>query len=517
MTCGGPSAGAGALRAAAAAKGLETTTIDASAGLPHFDARPEAGYAASVASLRADCRRAGAFVFALRATPGGCPGAVLNLLQLLGGPAYDTGERAAPLAGRPVVLRVAGSPPHALLALEQLQAAVTALGGVVAGQSTAPAGEADEGDWVPGALGALQRLPGVAVMPPPVDLGLGHVHLPLPPVVVDALREEAAGISLYAPQGGLARLRAGVARRLRLEAGARDVLVTIGASGALTASLAAHLRPGDGVLVPDPGFPNYRSIVEARGLRVVPYRLEAGRAFLPDMDELAALAAQARAIIWNFPHNPTGAVAPRPLVERLVALADRHDLLILSDEVYTDMVWESQEHVSPSAAGGRARTVVMGSCSKTFAMAGHRIGWAVAPAGLLAPARRIHWAEHMSPPTLGQQAAAVAIEAIDDLLPALRRTLLASREAALGALDGSGLVDFVPRGAFYLWLDIRAARMGPADYASGLVREAAVTVMPGEAFGAAGAQRVRVSFAADPVAVASGCRRLRAFHDRHTT
>lgn len=517
VTCSGTVPGLAALGEATRATGLGTETIVASSDLPYFDARPGDGYPSRVRAVRSMFERADGFVFAVVTTASGCPGSVLNLLQLLGGPVYDTGERAQPLAGRPVLLRVAGEPRQRQLASEQLQAAVAALGGVLVAESAAEEGEEASEDWVAEALDALLNGPTVATMPPPVDLGLGHVHLPMPAVVVDTLRREAGGISLYAPQRGLGRLRSAVARRLHPTQAGRDVLVTLGASGALAASLAAHLGPGDGVLVPDPGFPNYRTIVEARGMDVLPYRLVPERGFLPDMDELASLAPDARAIVWNFPHNPTGAVAPMTLVESLVDVADEHDLLILSDEVYTDLVWDPDGSVGPAQVGGQARTIVVGSCSKTFAMAGHRIGWAVAPPALLEPVRRVHWAEHMSPPTLGQQAATAALDALDDVLPPLRRTLLASRDAALAELDGSSLVDHEPGGAFYLWLDIGESATSPADYAAGIAREYAVTVMPGEAFGDTGAHRVRVSFAAPPGAVASGCRRVRAYHERHTT
>lgn len=498
------------LREAAAAAGLSAEVVDASArSLPAFDARPADRDEPGVVALRAACRRARALAFAVPAASAGCAGSVLNLLQLAGGAAYDAPERPVPLAGRPVAIHVVGPAGPGLLALEQLEAALAALGAAVV--HAARAGTA--GERSPAAvLARLRGGPGVRMLAPPVDLGLGHVQLPVPEVVAEAVRAAAADVSLYTPPEGLPRLHAALARHLGVPR--RELVVTLGASGGLSAALGAHVPAGGGVLVCDPGFPNYRGILAARGLEAIPYRLAAGRGFLPDLDELAALAPRARAIVWNSPHNPTGAVAPPALVRELVELATAHDLLILSDEVYADLVWDG-EHRSPRDAGGAERTIAIGSFSKSFAMAGHRVGWVVAPPALADGIRRVHWAEHMSPPALGQRAAAAALAARDDLVPPLRRTLQASRAAAVRRLRPAGLLDRAPAGAFYLWLDVGATGMDGAAYAAAVAREHALQVMPGSAYGASGAGRVRVSFAAPPATVDEGCRRLAAFHLRH--
>lgn len=274
------------------------------------------------------------------AAAGSCPGALINALQLIGGPAYDHSDAPPPLTNLRVSAVIMGSPEDARAALPQIATMVRAMGGTLAATVWANG----PGVMPPDVFARRVLAPGqdnlVSAVLSPVDMSLGGVHFPAPDAARAAAAAAATAISIYGPSGGLPELRAALAHYLRtgnLPANQPErVVVTAGATAGICACLLAHLRPGDGVLLPGPGFPNYRQMAIALGLRPFTHMLLPENGYLPDLAELGRLAPAARAIIiiWNFPHNPLGSVAPPELVSQVIDLARAHDLLVISDEVY---------------------------------------------------------------------------------------------------------------------------------------------------------------------------------------
>lgn len=345
----------------------------------------------------------------------------------------------------------------------------------------------------------------------PIRLDLGVPGVSPPAAAVEAAAASLRAPAAYGPPGGLPDLRAALAAKVRTRNGipatTDRVLVTTGASMAITAVLAAHAVPDRPVLIPDPGFPSFAAAAELLRLPVTRYPADR-----PDtIAELERLAARARpsAILWNSPLNPTGAVASAGQVEAVVALAERHGVPLISDEVYEDFVFEGR-HLSPASLDSGAGVYTVFSFSKTLALAGWRGGYVVAPADGVQAVERAHWALAMGAP-LPVQAAALATlgapVAERGHLGALRRRLREQRERALAALDAAAIPVRRPQGGFFLW-----PRTEPVIDGERFARLAAercgVVVQPGAIFGPAGAGHVRLSVAGDPAELGEALGRL---------
>jgi aspartate aminotransferase/aminotransferase len=319
---------------------------------------------------------------------------------------------------------------------------------------------------------------------------------------VAVARALARGNEGYAPPGGLPRLRAACADKLRsrngIDARPAEVIITTGASLGLFCTLAACCSPGDGILVPDPGFPLYLLMAQTLRLRPLRYPLREDAAFAPDWDDLAALASDARVLIWNSPSNPLGAVAGQDRVERLCELMRHHpDLIVVSDEVYEDTCLDGS-HVSPRAAAGPLgdRVVTLFSFSKSYAMTGWRVGYLHAPEDLAGRLARIHWGVSMSTPSASQRAALGALQSGHDYLAEVRDHLRAARANALAWARRRGFHAPVPEGGFFLWPDVSSSGLDAEQFCDHAASECDVLISPGTEFSPTAACRVRLSFAA---------------------
>jgi len=350
-----------------------------------------------------------------------------------------------------------------------------------------------------------------------VDLSLGDPGYGPPEQAVAAgARAILRGVGGYAPPGGLRKLRAAAAAKLRerngIRAEADEVVVTTGASLGLFASLATLCRPGDRVLLPDPCFPLYRRMVATLRLEAVPYPLVAAE-YAPDWDALQALARGARVLLWNYPSNPLGAVARRAWLERLFAvMAGAPDLTLVSDEVYEALVFDGA-HVSPAAWAGELRDRVLSvfSFSKSHGMTGWRVGYVHAPGALARAVAMSHWGVSMSTPTTAQIAALAALGAPATYLEERRALLLANRDQAVARLRGAGVACEVPAAGFFLWGDISRFGLDAEAFAERCAAEAGTLVSPGTDFSPVARDRVRLSFALDRQRLLEGLARLHAW------
>ena len=349
---------------------------------------------------------------------------------------------------------------------------------------------------------SLVELSGIRKMfegapPDAVNLGLGEPDFDPPPVVIEAMaRAVREGQNHYGPSAGLLALREKIAERYRRKdptTSRENVIVTHGGSEGLMVTAMTLYDTDDEVLVPNPGFVLYGPHARLQGARPIPYSLTTARRFLPNLDELESLVTdRTRAIVVNSPSNPTGAVFPRSLVDRLAAFADRHDLTIVSDEVYEEIAYEG----TPTSFWGRSdRAVIVNSFSKTLAMTGWRVGFLVAPRPLAVELNKIHYHIMACPSTPVQVAVLAGLEAGDGASKAMVREFRARRSLVLEYLRGvPGLEVVPPAGAFYVFPRFSWPRTSQ-EVATNLLARGVITT-PGDAFGSLGASHLRLSFAA---------------------
>lgn len=338
-------------------------------------------------------------------------------------------------------------------------------------------------------ISALARAKGA------IDLGQGRPDFDGPDFVKDAAAEAIRSKpNQYAPMPGVPELRQALSGRWRADTGTQadpdtEITVTSGCTEALAACCLGLLEPGDRVVVFEPFYDAYLPDLAMAGAEPVFVPLRAGAGgFAFDENELARACEGARALILNTPHNPTGKVFSREELGVIARLAQRHGLLVISDEVYDRLVFDGHEHLSIAAFEGmRERTVTLGSFGKAFTMTGWKIGWAIAPAGLSAGVRAAHQFLTFAVPTPLQHAAAVALGASDELLSEIARTFERKRDRLAEGLRGAGLA-FVDPGGGYFILAPHGPWSGPRGLGDDLatcrwlIDEVGVATIPPSAF-----------------------------------
>ncbi|MGI0071709.1 MAG: pyridoxal phosphate-dependent aminotransferase [Thermoplasmata archaeon] len=351
-----------------------------------------------------------------------------------------------------------------------------------------------------------------AAGPDSINLGLGEPDFEPPAEVVEAICTAIRdGWNHYGPSAGLATLRDKVAERYRdrePRTGRENVIITGSGSEALMTTALTLYDPGDEVLVPNPGFVLYGPDARLMGATPVPYSLPGDRRYLPDLDELEKLVTRrTRAIVVNSPSNPTGGVFPAAVVDRIVAFADRHDLTIVSDEVYEEMVYDG---AFASFWGRTDRVVIVNSFSKTLAMTGWRIGFLVAPRALALDLNKMHYHVMACPPTPAQVAVLAGLTHSGAAVRTMVREFRARRDLVVRLLRRIPGIDLVPpAGAFYAFPRFRWSSSS-AEVATALLRRG-VIMTPGDAFGALGASHLRLSFAASRADLEKGIGLLRDY------
>ena len=353
-----------------------------------------------------------------------------------------------------------------------------------------------------------------------ISLGVGEPDVPVAPHIAAAAKAAwDRDDTNYNPNGGLLALRQAIVGKLVAENGipaeVEQVWVTIGGTQALHLAMQLTLSAEDEVLVPDPGYTTFTMNARILDAHPVPYSLTPDRGFLPSIDELEALVSpRTRMIIVNSPSNPLGAVFPREVLEQLLAFARRHDLWILSDEVYERFTW-GQPHVSLAAldadtsGGGIERVFTVFSFSKTYAMTGIRVGYLVTPPGLAATMRTMQEASISCVAMPDQYAALAAIQGEQSHVAAAAAHYRANYVSAAAALDERGIRYLEPTGAFYLWVDVAHASNGDvASWAEHLLLHERVAVAPGSAFGRSGEGWIRLCLAATEADLLSGIAKL---------
>ena len=322
----------------------------------------------------------------------------------------------------------------------------------------------------------------------------------------------------YTSNYGLLELRQEVARKLKGENGLdyapeTEIIITAGVSEALHLSMAALLNPGDEALIPAPAFLSYGSCVHmASGVPVfVP--TEQAKGFQPEPDVLERhITPKTKLLIMPFPNNPTGAVMEREDLEAIAEVLRGTNIMVLSDEIYAELNYGLQNHVSIATLPGMAeRTVVVNGFSKTYAMTGWRLGYACGPAPIIKIMTKIHQSAIMSAPTTSQYAAITALKDCDGEIERMRNEYNMRRRLVVKSFNDMGLSCFEPRGAFYAFPCIKSSGMSSEEFCTKLLEQKHVAIIPGNAFGASGEGYARVSYAYSVEHLMEAIRRIREF------
>jgi aspartate/methionine/tyrosine aminotransferase len=331
-----------------------------------------------------------------------------------------------------------------------------------------------------------------------LELGEPDFHPAAP--VVDALRGAvAAGRDRYVSPRGIAGLREGVADYLlctrAVQAAPDQVLIAPGCKMALSLAMMALIEPGDEVLYPDPGFPIYPSFVRGLGARAVPFFLEEKNQFQPDMREIAArLSARTKVLIFNSPNNPTGTVFSDSTLSQIAELAAQHDLWIIADEIYARILFSGTYKSIWSLPGMAERTVIIDGFSKSFAMTGWRLGYAVAPQPVIDAMDLLVLNTFTCVAEFTQVAAIEALRDSSDAVDAMVAEYRKRRELFVNGLNRiAGFRCRAPQGAFYAWVNVEDTGLSAQELASTLLEEAGVAAIAGGAFGSAGKNYLRFS------------------------
>lgn len=353
-----------------------------------------------------------------------------------------------------------------------------------------------------------------------IHLGIGEPDFDTPAFIrraaADALE---AGYTHYGPAPGLPEFRKTIAATWRARRGlaceAANIVVTPGAKPILFFAMIALLEPGDEVLIPSPAFPNYQSIAEFMGARVVTVPLLPAKGFDLDLDALRArITPRTRILILNSPHNPTGGVIAPETLAAVAELAVEHDFTVISDEIYAGMVYEGESPSIATLPGMAERTVVVDGFSKTYAMTGWRLGFGVMPEALAKHMAALMNNSNSCTATFVQKAGEAALLGPQDEVACMVEEFRARRDLVVEWLNAiPGVCCGRPPGAFYAFPNIVVPRMTSAQLADRLLEEAGVVTLPGTAFGEGGEGYLRLSYANSQEQLREGIRRIGSFLD----
>jgi aminotransferase len=362
----------------------------------------------------------------------------------------------------------------------------------------------------------------VATMEDVISLGIGEPDFDTPePILRAGLSSLQRGETHYTSNAGLIELRRELSAHLERMYGvsydpATEIVITVGVSEALYLALTAILEPGQEVLIPTPCFVAYQAeVILAGGTPVeIPSRVE--DSFQPNLEALrAAVTPRTKAILIGYPNNPTGAVASRETLMAVLRIAEQHNLVVISDEIYDQLVYGLPHVNFASLPGARQRTLTLGGFSKDYAMTGWRIGFAAGPVETLQGLLRIHQYTIMSAPTIAQHAALEALRSGRSYVEEMVAEYDRRRQLIVDGLNHLGLATFEPRGAFYAFPSIAASGMDDDAFSHRLLEEERVAVVPGSAFGAGGSGFVRCSYATAYEKIEEALARLERFMRRH--
>lgn len=355
-----------------------------------------------------------------------------------------------------------------------------------------------------------------------VTLGIGQPDFPTPQHITQAgIDSLQAGDTGYTANAGTLALRRAISAHIERLYGAsydpvNQVLVTVGVSEALFLLMKAILEPGDEVLIVEPCFVANEAAVHMAGGVAVSVGTSPEHDFQVTGAELEAkITPRTKAIFISYPNNPTGAILTREHMLQVAQIAEKYDLLVISDEIYERLVY-GVEHINfATLPNMMERTVTLSGMSKSYAMTGWRIGYATGPTPIIAAMSKLHQYLIMSAPTTGQVAAIQALQQGEDDVEAMRQEYDRRRRVLVDGFNSLGLTCFEPRGAFYTFPSIASTGMSDDEFCERLLLEERLAVIPGSAFGQSGSGFVRASYASSMENIERALERLTHFMQNH--
>lgn len=362
----------------------------------------------------------------------------------------------------------------------------------------------------------------VSEMKDAISLGVGEPDFDTPwHIREEGIYSLEKGRTFYTSNAGLAELKEEICHYLKrrfnlLYNPAKEAIVTIGGSEAIDIGLRAMLDPGDEVLIPQPSYVSYLPCVTLAGGVPVVLELKAENEFrLTKQEVLRAVTEKTKVLIMPFPNNPTGSIMTREDLQDIVDVVLEKDLFVISDEIYSELTYGSNHVSIAEFPGMKERTVVINGFSKSYAMTGWRLGYAAGPENIITQMIKIHQFAIMCAPTTSQYAAVEALKNGDEDVAVMRGEYDKRRRYVVNALREMGLDCFEPKGAFYVFPDIRGTGMTCDEFANRLLLEEKVAVVPGTAFGDCGEGFLRISYAYSIENLKIALGRIAEFVKRH--
>ncbi|MCT1903651.1 aminotransferase [Oceanobacillus sojae] len=355
-----------------------------------------------------------------------------------------------------------------------------------------------------------------------ISLGVGEPDFITPWNIREAsISSMERGFTAYSANAGVLELRQEITKymynRFDVDYDAEtEVLVTVGASEAIDIGCRAILDPGDEVIIVEPGFVSYSPLVSMAGGVPVSVGTRIEDDFKVSAEQIrAAITANTKALMISFPNNPTGAVMLREDLQEIAVLAEEHDLIVFSDEIYAELSYDNQ-HVSFAALEGmKERTILISGFSKAFAMTGWRLGFVMAPPDLLAAMLKLHQYSLMCAPTMAQYGALEALKSGMDDVERMKQSYKQRRGFFVESFAEMGLACHMPGGAFYAFPSIKATGLTSEEFAEKLLYEEHVAVVPGDIFGAGGEGHIRCSYATSMDNLQEATKRMKRFVSKH--
>ncbi|MEI8175878.1 MAG: aminotransferase class I/II-fold pyridoxal phosphate-dependent enzyme [Candidatus Omnitrophota bacterium] len=351
-----------------------------------------------------------------------------------------------------------------------------------------------------------------------VSLGVGEPDFATPWHIREAaISSIEEGYTSYTSNKGLVELRREIARFLDRRYGLKydpeeEILVTVGASEATDLALRAILNPGDKFLIPEPCYVSYMPMTALAGGTSVYLRTgkENGFKLLPEQVDRAC-GARTKGILFNYPSNPTGASYTKEELTKIAKIAQKRDLLVISDEIYDELTYDFQHTPLPTLKGMKERTIYINGFSKAYAMTGWRVGFACGPAEIIAAMTKIHQYTIMCVPIMGQMAAVEAMKNGQRAVEEMKREYHRRRDFIVDGLNKIGLECHQPQGAFYVYPSIRSTGLSSMDFVTALLKKEKVAVVPGTAFGPSGEGHIRISYASSMANIKEALTRIERF------
>ena len=361
-----------------------------------------------------------------------------------------------------------------------------------------------------------------ATMDDVISLGIGEPDFVTPePIIKAGIRSLEAGETHYTSNSGILELRQAISDYLQSHHEVEynpetEIIVTVGVSEALYLAMTAILNPGDEVIVPQPCFVSYEAEVSFAGGVPVAVNTRAEDEWQLTAEQLeAAITPRTRALLIGYPNNPTGAVMNRQRLIDIARLAQKHDLLVISDEIYARLVYTEEHTCFPLLPGMRERTILLQGLSKSHAMTGWRVGFAAAPPEILGAMRKVHQYTIMSAPTVAQYAALEALKNGEPFVQEMVKEYNRRRKVMFKAFNSMGMPTVEPKGAFYVFPQVTHLGMSAAEFCEKLLYEEKVAVVPGGAFGQSGAEHVRACYATSMEEIEEAMVRIGRFVEKY--